>query len=103
MMRPVPAPGGMPQSMDDLLAYLPSSSMASSQISTLMTLSTYEKDQVYLDQVDRTYAMWFDGRAERTVLARFKQALDRVEEVVQRRNAKRRIYYQAFLPSSCPI
>jgi len=103
MYKPVPKRGQGPQTMDDILEYLPSYVLAAQQIGVTYLLSTYYEDQVYMDQVDRTYDLWYGDTAEKAVLERYKQNLSKIESIVNERNGKRRVYYQQFLPSKTPI
>jgi len=103
MMKPVPQRGQGPKSMQDLLDYLPDGILAVNQISITYLLSTFEEDQQFLSDVQRAYGPWFQTQEEQQVLERFECALTRIEELVNQRNHHRPVYYQAFLPSRCPI
>jgi len=103
MMKPVPARGEGPKTMDEVVDYLPPFFMAALQMDITYVLSTYYSDQVYLGQVERTYGAWYVGKLERDILTRYQEKLDNIEQIVTERNKIRKVYYPMYLPSKCPI
>jgi len=103
MMKPVPARGEGPKTMDEVVDYLPPPVMGALQIDITYLLSTYYSDQVYVGQVERTYGAWYVGKLERDILTRYQEKLDKIEQIVTERNKIRKVYYPMYLPSKCPI
>jgi len=103
MMKPVPARGQGPTSMEEVKEYLPGYVNAGQQIEVTYILSTYYTHQVYSDQVARTFSQFNATWQEKAVLDKFKATLSDNERSITAKNKKRRVYYSVYLPSNCPI
>eukprot|EP01125_Pyxidicula_operculata_P001885 TRINITY_DN1177_c0_g2_i3.p1 TRINITY_DN1177_c0_g2~~TRINITY_DN1177_c0_g2_i3.p1 ORF type:complete len:656 (-),score=156.88 TRINITY_DN1177_c0_g2_i3:146-2113(-) len=96
--KPPPTSKGT-TTMDDLMDYLPSKSVAAQQIATVWYLSRYSKNEVYFGQYDE---YWWTEPDARLHMAEFQDAISHVEEMINSRNLHLEEPYTYLLPSSMP-
>jgi len=90
-----------------ILESLPSVKQVAMVVGIVYTLSKYSRVEVYLDdesrkEADRHGEVWFHGKQENKLIAKYQEDLKKLEEEIRLMNSKIRVEYLYMEPSKVP-